>query len=605
MTTKNLKIHSENILPIIKKWLYSERDIFVRELISNATDALSKLKILNHQENLTLKEDDFCIHLKIDKEKKALIFSDNGIGMTEEEVEKYIAQIAFSGAEEFANKYQKKDEMIGHFGLGFYSSYMVATKVEIQTLSYQKEAKPVFWSCDGSSSYTIEEGQKKERGTEITLYLDIENEELLDENKLKTILENFCSFLPFPIHLEDKKINTQVPLWLKNPTECTDKEYLDFFHKLYPFEADPLFWVHLNVDYPFNLKGILYFPKTTKQFDFSKSKIHLYCNRVFVSDNCKDLLPDYLTILKGALDSPDIPLNVSRSYLQMDRKVKQLGTHVAKKVADRLKTLYRNDKETFTKNWKDLEPIIKYGILQDEKFYEKVKEVLVWQDTDNNFFTLDEYKALHGEKTQNKLYYTQDAKLSSSLWEVFHKKGFPVLVLHPYFDTPLMSFIEEKEKVSFQRVDSAIEEMLDASKEKTLLQKDGRSQSQHIADFVKSALNEKEHLEVEAKSLASSSLPALFIVDEKERRMKDYFIMTQGDKSLPFPSKKTFVVNTNHKLIQEAMRLKEKDHELSKKIIQQVHDLSLLSQKELEADQIAKVVQGNLGLLEELASQKL
>lgn len=599
MSTKKLQIHSENILPIIKKWLYSERDIFIRELISNATDALEKLKVLSAQKGLSLSEKELAIHVHIDKEKKTLTISDTGIGMTEEEVEKYIAQIAFSGAQEFAEKYQKQDSMIGHFGLGFYSSYMVAKKVEIQTLSYEEGQKPVFWSCDGSSTYELEEGQRTSRGTDVILYLNEENEELLDAGKIESLLQRFCSFLPFPIYLEKKQINTTPPLWLKSPSECSDKEYLDFYRKLHPFEPDPLFWIHLQVDYPFHLQGILYFPKITKQFDFSKSKIQLFCNRVYVSDNCKDLLPDYLTMLRGAIDSPDIPLNVSRSYLQMDRKVRQLGSHISKKVADRLKSLYQTQKEKFFEVWNDIEPIVKFGVLQDEKFYEKVKDILLWKDLEGNYLSLEEYKTTYGEKAKNKLFYTQDTKLSSSLIELFTKQGIPVFLMNPFLDIPLLPFLEGKESVHFQRVDAALEDFLvDPSREKTLLEADGKSQAAHIAEFIRKTLEEKD-LQVEAKSLASETLPAMFIIEEKERRMKDYFRMTQGEKA-PFPVQKKWVVNTNHRLIQKLMDLRSKDPLLSQKIVKQLHDLSLLSQKELEAEKLPHVVQDTWEIFQEL-----
>ncbi len=603
MTQKTLKIHSENILPIIKKWLYSERDIFVRELVSNATDALSKLKLLNKQESLHLEESSLRIDLTLDKERKAILFSDTGIGMTQEEVEKYIAQIAFSGAQEFAEKYQRKEEMIGHFGLGFYSSYMVSSHVEIETLSYQKDAHPVFWSCDGSSSYLIEKGSKKERGTQIALFLQKEAEDLLDEGKLSSLLQTYCSFLPFPIYLNGKKINHEPPLWLKNSSECSKKEYLDFYHKLYPLEPDPIFWIHLQTDYPFHLKGILYFPKMTKQLEFSKGKVQLYCNRVFVSQSLKDLLPDFLTVLQGALDSPDIPLNVSRSYLQADQKVKQLSSHIGKKVADRLKHLYQSEPKTFEQFWPDIEPVIKYGALQDDKFYEKIKEVFLWKDLMGKYSTLEEYKALYQEKSQGKIYYTQDAKLPPSLAKVFEEKGLPVFVVNPFFDIPLINLIEEKEKVAFQRVDSSLEDIfLDPSKEKSLLEADGRSQASHLADFVKSTLGISD-LQVEAKSLASTTLPALFSFDEKERRMNDYFKMSQG-QDFALPLKKTFVINTNHKLVQQAAQMRLTTPSLSKKIFQQIYQLCSLSQKELATEQIAGLVQNNLELLEELLVKK-
>ncbi len=370
MTGKTLKIHTENILPIIKQWLYSDKEIFIRELISNACDALHKCKVLREHKETDIPDEELRISLSIDKKEKTLVFADTGIGMTSDEVEKYIAQIAFSGAEDFLGKYKsnaEKDQIIGHFGLGFYSAYMVAHKVTIDTLSYLPGAESAFWSCDGSSEYFLEKGQRSTRGTEITLHVDKDNEEFLDEERLKSIIQRYCAFLPFPIYLNGTRINDKEPLWLKNASECTDADYLQFYRALYPNESDPMFWIHLSVDYPFHLKGILYFPKITRRFDWSHNSIKLFCNRVFVADNCKDLIPDYLMILRGAIDSPDIPLNVSRSSLQMDKTVRQLSQHISKKVSDRLSSLYTSERDTFIKTWPDIEMIIKLGILQDEK----------------------------------------------------------------------------------------------------------------------------------------------------------------------------------------------------------------------------------------------
>lgn len=336
MAKQHLQIHSENILPIIKKWLYSDKDIFLRELISNSCDAIYKVKLLQDRGEIPVEENnEFRIDVKSDKDKKTLTISDNGVGMTEEEVEKYIAQIAFSGAEDFLSKYQtnqEQDQFIGHFGLGFYSSYMVSSQVDVETLSYRPGSEPVFWSCDGSAEYTIEKGSRQTRGTDIILHVDADSEEYLEKNRLKEILHHYCDFLPYPIYLDGERINTQEPLWVKSPSSCTDQEYLDFYRHLYPGEEDPLFWVHLNVDYPFHLKGILFFPKLRRDYETEKNTVKLFCNRVFVSDNCKDVIPNYLMALRGVIDSPDIPLNVSRSYLQMDRTVKQLGSHISKKI---------------------------------------------------------------------------------------------------------------------------------------------------------------------------------------------------------------------------------------------------------------------------------
>lgn len=405
MVQGTLKIHTENILPIIKKWLYSDKDIFVRELVSNACDAIEKCRRLREHGELSVSDEEFRIDLILDKEKRTLKIVDTGIGMTAEEVEKYIAQVAFSGAEEFLGKYKsqnEKDQIIGHFGLGFYSSYMVAENVTINTLSYQGQAKAALWSCDGSPTYELSEGTRTTRGTEITLFVDKENDEFLEENRIRSILQHYCAFLPFPIFLNDKQINAKQPLWLKSPTECTETDYLEFYRSLYPLEADPIFWIHLNVDYPFHLKGILYFPKITKRFDWSQNTIKLFCNRVFVSDHCKDLIPDFLMVLQGAIDSPDIPLNVSRSTLQMDRTVRQLSSHISKKVTDRLSTIFSTEREKFIQSWPDIEMIIKLGVLQDDKFYERAKEFLIWKNLSGEWTTVDQYLERNRESLKRK-----------------------------------------------------------------------------------------------------------------------------------------------------------------------------------------------------------
>lgn len=598
MAQGTLKINTEKLLPIIKKWLYSDKDIFLRELVSNSCDALSKLKILREQKQAEFADEELRIDIALDKEKKTLTITDTGIGMTAEEVEKYIAQLAFSGAEEFLQKYegnQENEAVIGHFGLGFYSAYMVAEKVEIETLSYQEGAQPAFWSCDGTTEYTLETGSRKQRGTQITLFL--EDEEFLDENKVRQILTKYCSFLPYPIYLGEQQINPTQPLYLKSPADCTEKEYLEFYRQLHPFDPDPIFWVHLNVDYPFHLKGILYFPKITKQFDFQKSSIQLFCNRVFVSDNCKDLIPDYLTVLKGAIDSPDIPLNVSRSYLQMDKTVRSLSTHISKKVADRLSALYKTEKETFFGHWEDVETIIKLGALQDEKFYEKVKEFLVWKNLDGAWTTVDEYIERHPEK---KIFYTQDS--DSPYLKLYKEKKLEVLLAKGPIDTPLINFLEGKHiPAKFQRVDGGLDEaILDKEKEKSLLDPDGRPQSAKIADFVRSSLN-IDHLEVEAKSLATDSMPAFLVLDEQMRRMRDSLALT--GQSLPPGSmgKQTFVVNTNSPII-EAL-VKQTDAEFSHEVLQYLYQFAQLGQRELPASEVSNLMERSNKILEKLLSK--
>jgi molecular chaperone HtpG len=607
MAKAHLKVHTENILPIIKKWLYSEKDIFVRELVSNACDALNKCRILKEQEGLDLKEEELKIEIRIDKEKKQLIFSDTGIGMTFEEVEKYIAQVAFSGAEEFLNKYKsqtEKDPIIGHFGLGFYSAYMVAKKVSLETLSYQGGAA-VSWSCEGGTEYEIEEGQRSFRGTEITLDIEADSEEFLEEAKLRSILQHYCAFLPFPIYLNGAHINSKDPLWLKNPSSCTDEEYLNFYRSLYPMDPDPIFWVHLNVDYPFNLKGILYFPKIHRKFDWSQSNIKLFCNRVFVSDNCKDLIPDYLMALKGAIDSPDIPLNVSRSYLQMDRTVRQLASHVSKKVADKLSSLYQSDKNAFASFWPDIELIIKLGILQDEKFYERAKDFLIWKNTKEQWTTIEEYIERNQETLNHKVFYTVDDKQSSTFLNLYIQKGIEVLYTSSPIDTTLISHLERKKAPTvFQRIDGDIDEaILDTAKDKTVLDSDGKTEATRLSDLVAAKLSESE-VKVEAKSLASSTLPGFIVVDEEMRRMREYLALS--DQALPsaLTGKKTFVVNTNSPLIACLPKIESQDPELAKELVEQIYELSLLSQRELEPSKLSDFIARSSRVLEKLASTR-
>ncbi|HSX25898.1 MAG TPA: molecular chaperone HtpG [Chlamydiales bacterium] len=595
MRQSNLSIHSENILPIIKKWLYSDKDIFIRELVSNACDALNKVRILVGDGG------EFKISISIDKERKAVVIADTGIGMSEEEVEKYIAQIAFSGAEEFVSKYKsqtEKDPIIGHFGLGFYSAYMVASKVEIDTCSYLPDSRAVFWSCDGSSSYSIGPGTRSARGTEIVLFLDEQNLEYLEEAKLKELLIRYCSFMPFPIELNGKAIGNKEPLWLKSPTECAEKEYLDFYRQLFPLDPDPIFWIHLNVDYPFKLKGILFFPKIHRRFDANESAIKLFCNRVFVSDNCKEILPDYLMVLRGAIDSPDIPLNVSRSYLQVDKNVRQLSSHISKKVSDRLSQLYKTDREKYIEAWSELEMIVKLGLLQDEKFYDRVKDILIWKNSEGQWTTVPELLERIQEK---KVFYASNDKASPIL-EIYKQKKIEILFTPAPLDTAVIQFLENKLSIPFQRIDGALDaSLLDPTREKTLLDPEGKTEGGKLADFFRKVLDQQD-LEVEAKSLASDHLPALLLLDEQQRRMRDYLSLTQG-KPLPhLLGKKTFVLNTNSKLIQALSRLQAQKPEIASEVAKGVYDLSILAQRELEPGDLERVVARQTQILEKLTS---
>lgn len=603
MATGQLKIHSENILPIIKKWLYSEKDIFVRELVSNSCDALQKVKILQDRGDLQNPSSSPRIEIKQDKDAMTLTFSDTGIGMDADEVEKYLAQIAFSGAEEFVKAYEAHDQFIGHFGLGFYSAYMVADKVEVHTLSQKKDAKAVLWSCDGTSSYEITEGSRTTPGTDIILHINKENEEYLVPARLQSILKRNCAFLPYPIFFNDTLINDTEPLWVKTPSECTKDDYLNFFKTLYPYEQEPLFWVHLNVDYPFHVKGILYFPHIGKDFDFQKSQVKLFCNRVFVSDDCKDILPDYLSMLRGAIDSPDIPLNVSRSYLQVDATVRLLANHISKKVADALTQLYKQDRERFLSAWPDCEIIVKFGALQDEKFYQKAKDILIWKTTKNSWMTTEEYLEKHKETSKETIFYVATDHPDSHLLAMYEDKGYDVLIAPGRIDAALMAFLERELKtVRFRRIDAEIDHhILDTEKEKTVLGADGRTEAAKIADFARASVSKE--LEVEAKSLASSAIPAFIAISEEERRFREYMLRMAPESTETLPTKMKFVLNTNSSLINAIYELSSHEEELAKLMMREVYDLSLLSQKEMDPKTVNDFIKRSQTLLEKLCLQ--
>lgn len=593
MKKGQLQIHSQNILPIIKKWLYSEKDIFLRELVSNACDAILKRSILQSD------ADPARIDITIDKENRTLTISDTGIGMEAEETEKYLAQIAFSGAEEFIKAYQTDDAFIGHFGLGFYSAYMVANTVQVRTRSYKQEAIPVLWSCDGSSEYEVSESSREAVGTDIILHVNEENEEFLEQPRVLELLKRFCLFLPHPIYLNDTLINSTEPLWLKAPSSCTKQEYIDFYKMLYPFEEEPLFWVHLNVDYPFHVKGILYFPRMKKDLDLNKNHVKLFCNRVFVSEDCKDILPDYLTILKGTIDSPDIPLNVSRSYLQVDKTVKGLATHISKKVVDTLHTLYKTDKERFYEVWEDCELIIKLGLLNDEKFAKTAKEFLVWKTTKGSWIHLTDYLENNSQKAKDTLFYINEEQSASPLLSLYEEQGIDVLIAKAPLDSAVMSFLEKDIRpAQFKRIDAtATEGIIDSSKEKTLLDANGRTESIKIADFIKANID--SNISVEAKSLASTTISGFISLKEEERRLRDYLARISPEPQASF-AQTTFIVNTNSPLINSLYKSSSSHPELAKIMVQHLYDLALLSQKEMDIDKLKEFVARSNALLEKV-----
>jgi molecular chaperone HtpG len=608
MSKGTLEIHSENILPIIKKWLYSDKDVFVRELVSNSCDAIYKVKVLRDQGTLATTDEELRIDISVDKEARMLTFRDTGIGMDAEEVQKYIAQIAFSSAEEFVSKYtsnRESDQIIGHFGLGFYSAFMVADKVTVDTLSYKEGAAPVLWSCDGSREYEITEGTRTRRGTTITLFIGEDSNEYLEHETIKRILTHYCSFLPYPIFLQDERINPTEPLWIKSPADCTKEDYLAFYRALYPMEEEPLFWVHLNVDYPFHLKGILYFPKIRRHMDLSKHSVKLYCNRVFVSDNCKDVIPEYLMMLRGVIDSPDIPLNVSRSYLQMDRTVRQLASHISKKVSDSLGTLYRTERDQYIAMWEDISLVVKLGALEDEKFYERVKDVVIWKTIAGEWMTVADYLEAHSTATHNKVLYTSETDHFSPVVDLYLQRNIPVICAGAAIDSYLIQFLERKlSPVSFQRIDSELpEQLIDKEREKVLLDADGRTEAAKLAELVGNCLD-KDDVEVVAKSLVADALPGFITMDEQQRRMREYMQRLNPEESGMFDQlggKRTFVVNTNHPLMKAIEGLQQREPQLAKELVKQVYELALLSQRELEPSSLKTFVQRSTQVLEQMA----
>ena len=599
----SISIHTENIFPIIKKWLYSDKDIFIRELISNGCDAVSKYKrLVSLGEANDDGENKYKITVSIDKEEGTLCFTDNGIGMTEEEVEKYINQVAFSGAEDFFNKYKDKmeeaNDIIGHFGLGFYSSFMVSKKVQIDTMSYVENAEPVRWVSEDGLEYEISKSDTRTgRGTSITLYLDDDSKEFLNEYEVRTVIEKYCSFLPVEIYLEAsdkdendnselevKPLNDVNPLWLKSPKDCTDEEYKDFYRKVFNSFDEPLFWIHLNVDYPFNLKGILYFPKLNNEFELVEGKVKLYNNQVFVADNIKEVIPEFLLLLKGVIDCPDLPLNVSRSFLQNDRDVSKISKHIVKKVADKLKSLCKNEREKYEGFWDDIQIFIKYGCLKDESFYDKIKEYILYKDLDGKYITLTDYLEVAKDKHENKVFYVVDREQQSQYIKLFKEYGLNAVILDCTIDNNFITFLEYKEHgVRFKRIDSDLSDVLKDKDE----EKDEKA-DEEIVNFFKEKIGDRiEKYTVE--SLKKEDTPAVILVSEESRRMMEMQSRFAGlDYGFDLKEEKTLVINDKNPLIKKVLSLK--DDETKKEavdvICNQIVDLALLANKELSADEL-------------------
>ena len=577
MKTGNIGVTTENIFPIIKKFLYSDHEIFLRELVSNAVDATQKLKTYAMKGDFKGELGDLTVHVSLDKEAGTITISDRGIGMTAEEIDKYINQIAFSGANDFLEKYKNDaNAIIGHFGLGFYSAFMVAKSVDIVTRSYREEAQAVKWSCDGSPEFTLEEVEKADRGTDIILHIDDDCKEFLEESRLSALLTKYCRFLPISIAFgkkkdwkdgkqvetdEDNIINDTTPLWTRTPSELTDEDYKKFYRDLYPMSDEPLFWIHLNVDYPFNLTGVLYFPKIKSNIDLQKNKIQLYCNQVYVTDSVEGIVPDFLTLLHGVIDSPDIPLNVSRSYLQSDSNVKKISTYITKKVADRLNGIFKDNRKEFEEKWNDLKLFINYGMLTEESFYDKAKQFALFTDTEGKHFTYEEYKELiKGEQTDkegNLIYlYATDRDEQYTYIEAAQQKGYNVLLFDGQLDTAMLNLYEQKmEKSRFSRVDADIIDNLIVKEDKQRVELPAEEKEMLTAAF-KSQMPEvkKTEFHVDAQPLGNSSAPIIITQSEYMRRMKEMAAINAGMSFYgEMPDMYTLILNTDHPLIQSVL----------------------------------------------------
>ena len=611
----NISIHTENIFPIIKKWLYSDKDIFIRELISNGCDAVNKYKkLISLGEAKGNSDEDYKIKVLIDKENSTLIFEDNGIGMTAEEVEKYINQVAFSGAEDFFNTYKDKmneeNDIIGHFGLGFYSSFMVSKKVQIDTLSYKEGATPVRWeSEDGLAFELTQSNARNTRGTTITLFLDDESKEFLEEYTVRSVIEKYCSFLPTNIYLETIKteetkedevvdttpINDTNPLWLKAPKDCTDEEYKEFYRKVFKTFDEPLFWIHLNVDYPFNLKGILYFPKLKNEFELIEGKVKLYNNQVFVADNIKEVIPEFLLLLKGVIDCPDLPLNVSRSFLQNDRDVSKISKHIVKKVADKLKSLYKNERENYEKFWDDIQVFIKFGCLKDESFYDKVKDSILFKTINSQYITLNDYLENCKEKHENKVFYVSNEEQQSQYIKLFKDYGLDAVILDSTIDNHFISMIEFKNQgVHFNRIDADLSDIL-----KDNDNEDNKEIKTDIENLFKDVIGDRIN-NYSVESLKSEDTPAIILISEQSRRMAEMKSQFAGmDFGMSFEEEKTLVINNNSSIVKKLVSLKddESKKEQISLICNQIVDIALLSNKELDSKQLDEFIKRNNQLM--------
>ncbi len=617
MKKGNLSIHSENLFPIIKKWLYSDHDIFVRELVSNATDAITKLKKLALIGEFNAPEDEkYSVQVEISPSQKVITITDNGIGMTEDEIDEYINQIAFSGAQDFIEKYKDKasdDQIIGHFGLGFYSAFMVADKVTIDTLSYKEGAKAVKWSSDGGTEYEMGESDRTERGTSITLYLNDESHEFANAYRVREVLEKYCSFMPVEIFLKDldekveenpekenekkeepKPINDIHPLWNRHPNECSKEDYIAFYQKVFHDYKEPLFWIHLNMDYPFHLKGILYFPKIGNQYESIEGTIKLYNTQVFIADNIKEVIPEFLMLLKGVIDCPDLPLNVSRSALQNDGFVKKISDYITKKVADKLVGMCKVDRESYEKYWDDLSPFIKFGCLKDEKFEEKMKDSILFKDLDDKYTTL---RDLCGDEQEKTLYYVTDANEQSQYIKMFKEAGKNAVILSDVIDSAFIGQLEYKNKgLKFLRIDADIQAALkqEDSDEET------KKKYDEVAKKVKEEIGD-EKLNVEIQTLQNNSIASMITLSEESRRMQDMmkqYAMPGMNSAMFDNGGRTLVLNVSHSLVKQLVENTEGENFAL--LSEQLYDLASLGHGSLSPERLEKFIQRTNELMEKL-----
>lgn len=618
MKKGNIAVQTENIFPIIKQFLYSDQEIFLRELISNAVDATTKLKTLAAKGEATGEIGDTTIEVIVDKDNKTLTIRDRGIGMTEEEVEKYLNQVAFSSAQDFLEKYKDEASIIGHFGLGFYSAFMVADKVEAVTKSYKEGSQGVTWSCEGDPSYELADNDKETRGTDIVLHISDDSTEYLEENRIQELLSKYCKFLPVPIQFGTRKeyetvgegddaetketevpniINDKEPIWKKAPSELTDEDYKDFYQTLYPFSAPPMFWIHLNIDYPFNLTGILYFPKLNNAFEVQKNKIQLYSNQVYVTDEVKEIVPEFLTLLHGVIDSPDIPLNVSRSYLQADQNVKKINSYITKKVADKLNDLFKKDRAGYEEKWNDLSVFVKYGMISDEKFYDKGTKFVLLKNVDEETFTLADYREKVDATQKDKhertvLIYANDPASQDAAITAAKKQGYDVLLMDHIIDNHFIQTLEQKEdKLTFVRIDSdTVDNLVQTDEEKESVLSEEQTES--VKTLFGNVAGEGKTIEV--KALSPDDQPVQLVRPEFMRRMKEMQAM-QGMDLGAFPDDLKVIVNGNHPLVADKLLTAEGEEQAA--VADYMYKLALLNQNMLKGSELTAFVEKSLGFL--------